>query len=613
MDNRVIKKLVIIDLSNVLIRSLHKDPLNILKKTLDFLVKEKIKKRKKIEKEEQKTTVMIAKTKSFELAEIKDQKKLIKEKINFKYFNQNNFTNFSEFLNQFKMEHQQKIMERLKTSITFYYKKDNNKKKYSDLFEILDNLSKEDIDKLNKSYDVKFVIFEEENNVFDKDLLKIVGQNIGIENDIFYFKELSKNLTNKDFYVVSNRIDFIQRKVKKQFNDFDFENNFIFFFNFHSDMKNEQYRDIFDELKIKWELGFLKNLENKLEIIEGIKKGNLQEDKLIFIGIDLSISIIYNEKKQQYFKDSFPLVFCNFNLFTIRKNICILMTKIKKSFFRNHKINNTCIKKSFKNLNKYLAELEKQAVHKILYSNFLKNYQIYYDRYASFDFFNTVLKNPEFRERFNSEFPGIRIRYPATILVQKIKFKEIIQKIKESKLKYPLIIKTKLSPKDLNPFGHQMMIVKNEEALRNLFENKLFEISKMDDLIIQEIYSSSRKILKLYNIFENTIIDLSNPLDLNSYGELEKVDAFVTLKQITDCGKEDVKNYKKIFKYFHSELKKYGMVNYGIDVVVDEKEENFFIIDLNPDTFSWTRFTDKETFLPKFRKDIIKCFEEINC
>lgn len=132
----------------------------------------------------------------------------------------------------------------------------------------------------------------------------------------------------------------------------------------------------------------------------------------------------------------------------------------------------------------------------------------------------------------------------------------------------------------------------------------------MSDLIFQEIIPSFSKVLKVYNIFQKIIIDFSNPLDLEAYEDLERISAAIVLKDITKID-SDLEKEKKIFFFLAKELRKFGVLNFGMDLV--RRGNEFFLLDLNPDTFSWLRYQEPGEFVGGYREKIREIYEEINC
>ena len=49
---------------------------------------------------------------------------------------------------------------------------------------------------------------------------------------------------------------------------------------------------------------------------------------------------------------------------------------------------------------------------------------------------------------------------------------------------FPIITKVVICTVNINKYGHEFIIIKNEESLKKLIEDKLLDIEKMGDIII---------------------------------------------------------------------------------------------------------------------------------
>ena len=363
----------------------------------------------------------------------------------------------------------------IKNNTIFKFQK--KKVKHEKLFfEKIDNINVTDILDIKKTSNFKLFLLKSKISKLELKIIDIIfSEN---KSEIILLEDKLDLIKKEKTYIISKRVELINNLLLQKKINFDFKNFFIYFDNLWMNEKRDIYDQQANEFSLKWDLLILKNLKNKIKILEDIKNKKIEEKNLLKIGINFDVKIIYKKKVCNFIQDFYPLIFAPYNCRSKRNtdDYNIIMAKITESFiFR--KINNyDSINKECKILEKKLISWEEKYNKKILFSNFIKNYSLYYDRMACFNFFTEILEDDNFKKRLEENFPGIKIKFPKTIFTKNLNYNEISEKIKKNGLFYPLITKTNIAPRSINKFSHEMIIIKNEESLKTLIKTQPFEI-----------------------------------------------------------------------------------------------------------------------------------------
>lgn len=368
----------------------------------------------------------------------------------------------------------QKICDFIKNNTIFKFEKNN---KYEKLFyEKIDNLNNNDISELKQISNLKLILCENEISKFEKKIIEIIFPEN--KTEIIYLGENLNLIKKEKTYIISKRPEFINNFLSKKKINFDFKNFFIYFDNLWLNEK----RDFFDlqanKFSIKWDLLILKNLKNKIKIIEDIKNKKIEEKNLLKIGINFSTKILYKEKVRNFINDFFPLIFVPYDCTSKRDNddFNVIMAKITESLIFRGIRDYDSINEKCEEIKNTLISWENKYNRKILFSNTIKNYCVYYDRFHCYNFFNKILENEDFKKKLDKSFPGVKIKYPKTIYSKNLNYAQIQSQITEKNLSYPLITKTNIAPRIINKYSHEMIIIKNPSALKKLLKTQPFEI-----------------------------------------------------------------------------------------------------------------------------------------
>ena len=371
-----------------------------------------------------------------------------------------------------------------------------------------------------------------------------------ISNKIkFYFEKNYKNFYKNSFYLINKNIHFIS-------------NNFyqlIFYYKkiIEKNIFNyEKLVEFFNEIQPKILILFLRILTRKQEFFK--QKIFISNEKILYKSHYGGNSIEINGKFDGI----------------LTKAVEILDLKIYEKLFENMK-KFYCIN----NVNKFINFVDKNKQNEFL-----------------FDFvnFNEILN---LNEKFGFK---LKIINNFNVKLCEIFNNEFLLNLEQKKIFFPIIIKFTSK----NPiFKHLISIVFSKENFNDYLNSLNFDKNDNETkCLIQQIKNHSGYVMKIYHIGKFNYIDYRSSLpDLNSKFIEEIKNGFWTFKTI----ELETEKYKKIWEKFvkkdeieeiienNENMKNYifnvsnifekwsNFSLFGIDLLFNKEEKNFYIIDCN--------------------------------
>ena len=364
-----------------------------------------------------------------------------------------------------------------------------------------------------------------------------------------YFEKNSKNFYKNSFYLINKNIHFIS-------------NNFyqlIFYYKkiIEKNIFNyEKLSEFFNEIQPKILILFLRILTRKQEFFK--QKNFISNEKILYKSHYGGNSIEINGKFDGI----------------LTKAVEILDLKIYEKLFENMK-KFYCIN----NVNKFINFVDKNKQNEFL-----------------FDFvnFNEILN---LNEKFGFK---LKIINNFNVKLCEIFDNEFLLNLEQKKIFFPIIIK--FTSKNPN-FKHLISIVFSKENFNDYLNSLNFDKNDNETkCLIQQIKNHSGYVMKIYHIGKFNYIDYRSSLpDLNSKFIEEIKNGFWTFKTI----ELETEKYKKIWEKFvkkdeieeiienNENMKNYifnvsnifekwsNFSLFGIDLLFNKEEKNFYIIDCN--------------------------------
>ena len=349
-----------------------------------------------------------------------------------------------------------------------------------------------------------------------------------------YFEKNSKNFYKNSFYLINKNIHFIS-------------NNFyqlIFYYKkiIEKNIFNyEKLAEFLNEIQPKILILFLRILTRKQEFFK--QKIFISNEKILYKSHYGGNSIEINGKFDGI----------------LTKAVEILDLKIYEKLFENMK-KFYCIN----NVNKFINFVDKNKQNEFL-----------------FDFvnFNEILN---LNEKFGFK---LKIINNFNVKLCEIFNNEFLLNLEQKKIFFPIIIKFTSK----NPiFKHLISIVFSKENFNDYLNSLNFDKNDNETkCLIQQIKNHSGYVMKIYHIGKFNYIDYRSSLpDLNSKFIEEIKNGFWTFKfvkkdEIEEIieNNENMKNY--IFNVSNIFEKWSNFSLFGIDLLFNKEEKNFYIIDCN--------------------------------
>lgn len=115
---------------------------------------------------------------------------------------------------------------------------------------------------------------------------------------------------------------------------------------------------------------------------------------------------------------------------------------------------------------------------------------------------------------------------------------------------------------------------------------------------------------KIYHTFDKVFYKVYNTIEYSKCDDLQFFDGYKDLKYSTQDFTKNALFQKRIPKALWETFKGQNLINYGIDLMLDQEEKTIYIIDVNVETFMWLRYATQELFRENLWKRYVKMIGE---
>ncbi len=285
-------------------------------------------------------------------------------------------------------------------------------------------------------------------------------------------------------------------------------------------------------MKIQWDIFILKALFNKVKIITDFNSSRIKRKDIIKVGLFYSYNIYKYGYKINCFIDTLPVVFTFYDPLSKRNidDINIYQTKFSYSMDLYNFQKEDVIPPKIKQVTDKIREIEKKYNWKVLVTNTIEQFPVFYDRYYLSVFLNNLIQKEETKQEFEQKFPKCSLKFPKTFKMEKLDKKLFKDKFNETKMKFPILIKSCLCVSVLSDYSHDILLIKNQEGLETMFEKYWEKVNKILPLVVQEMIDPLKFVNKIYYVYQKRVNKYFASIDLDQYGNFEYINGTKELK-----------------------------------------------------------------------------------
>jgi len=223
-------------------------------------------------------------------------------------------------------------------------------------------------------------------------------------------------------FIVSQRPFFIRDNVldkAPQMAEFNYKTNFVYFT--LPDLPYEKILKFNEEanaLNIYWEVFSLKLLSQKLLLVNSHAKGELDLTKLRRVGLFFDQRLINSLVEKNYLHDFYPVVFELHDPLSNRfkEDIHIFFSKLWTIAKRHDKLGVEGLEEACKQISQVHQAIESKHGRRVIDINNSPDFMCFVRRSLMAKLFDSVFKDPSFREAFEMQCPFSTITFPRTEL-----------------------------------------------------------------------------------------------------------------------------------------------------------------------------------------------------
>lgn len=128
----------------------------------------------------------------------------------------------------------------------------------------------------------------------------------------------------------------------------------------------------------------------------------------------------------------------------------------------------------------------------------------------------------------------------------------------------------------------------------------------MGDFVVQELINPIDYVMKVYVMYDKTYFFYLNTIDLDAYEDLAHIDGSAHLKTKIKSEAHKNEEISNIVKLIISMMQDNNFICFGIDLICPVGTKDFYLLDINPDAASWSRFFNSTEAIEIFRQGLKK-------